>query len=399
MNNIPFEISPTIRQNIGKQTRELEPESPGILNYRLVMDPASQHARMKEEPKDSGRESRSLRSKFLGSFLGRPVNSLTSDPVDDSLGQQTSLSPNRPAQPLLLLRGRSLGNATCALSKVSALSIELDETSPNTMTRRYVATVSTPRKPVFQRATSAQIASGPFYPHTICVGSPALRIGRYRDIGAYNNYDPRLLKIHFDSKVISRAHAELWLEASSGSDASLAPGAPKLFIRDTRSSTGTFLNGRRLAAAGDESRPFELKDGDLLQLGVDFQGGNEDIHKSVKIRIELELLDGALPPASGVDLTLTDEDEQTQLIAPVIPEEKLNKELLNGIPKESTPSLVTHHLISPVIHEEKSNTGLVGQLDDVPEEATLPTVELPLTRVSEDQQPQPQNPSEAPVTR
>ncbi len=36
-----------------------------------------------------------------------------------------------------------------------------------------------------------------------------------------------------------------------------------------------------------ESRPFQIKDGDVLQLGVDYQGGTEDIYKSVKIRVEI----------------------------------------------------------------------------------------------------------------
>jgi hypothetical protein len=30
-----------------------------------------------------------------------------------------------------------------------------------------------------------------------------------------------------------------------------------------------------------------MKDGDILQLGVDYQGGAEDIYKSVKIRVEV----------------------------------------------------------------------------------------------------------------
>ncbi|KAF8340226.1 hypothetical protein F5887DRAFT_1077023 [Amanita rubescens] len=39
--------------------------------------------------------------------------------------------------------------------------------------------------------------------------------------------------------------------------------------------------------ANQESRPFPLKDGDILQLGVDYQGSAEDIYKSVKIRVEI----------------------------------------------------------------------------------------------------------------
>ncbi|KAF9068192.1 hypothetical protein BDP27DRAFT_840551 [Rhodocollybia butyracea] len=316
------------------------------------------------------KESRFIRSKILGSFLGRerPVNSPTYDPVVDSLGQG-------------IPQGRSLGGATSDVS-----SIEPDTTSPNNTTRRYVAAaVSTPHKPVLQHADSPQSASSPFYPvrlvphlgsrspfyfkaitRNMRVGGPVLRIGRFTDNGGYDNDDPHLFKLGFKSKVMSRAHAELWLEARSGSDASLVPGVPKLFIRDTRSSSGTFLNDTRLATAGDESRPFELKDGDLLQMGVDFQGGIENAHKSVKIRIELdcewqtapaideqisdiELLDTTLPPAPGVDLSLP--------ASPVV-DLTVTHSSGNEQPQLQDP-------ITPVIHEEKSNTGLGFQVDDV----------------------------------
>ncbi|KAJ7030714.1 SMAD/FHA domain-containing protein [Mycena alexandri] len=109
---------------------------------------------------------------------------------------------------------------------------------------------------------------------------PALRIGRFTDrsglgLSAVNALNGS--KIAFKSKVVSRAHAEVWCEE----------GACLFFIRDTKSSSGTFLNHVRLSPAGTESRPHPLKDGDILQLGVDYQGGAEDIYKSVKIRVEL----------------------------------------------------------------------------------------------------------------
>ncbi|KAI0260400.1 hypothetical protein BGY98DRAFT_1055271, partial [Russula aff. rugulosa BPL654] len=49
--------------------------------------------------------------------------------------------------------------------------------------------------------------------------------------------------------------------------------------KDTKNSSGTFLI--------HDSRPFELKDGDTLQLGVDYQGGTENIYKCVRIRVEI----------------------------------------------------------------------------------------------------------------
>ncbi|KAF8625879.1 hypothetical protein AX15_005152 [Amanita polypyramis BW_CC] len=113
----------------------------------------------------------------------------------------------------------------------------------------------------------------------LCESDPALRIGRFTDrsgmgLSAVNALGSN--KLAFKSKVVSRAHAEIWAEKGG-----------KFFIRDTKSSSGTFLNHIRLSLANQESRPFQLKDGDILQLGVDYQGGAEDIYKSVKIRVEV----------------------------------------------------------------------------------------------------------------
>ncbi|KAF9101209.1 hypothetical protein BGX27_011566, partial [Mortierella sp. AM989] len=59
------------------------------------------------------------------------------------------------------------------------------------------------------------------------------------------------------------------------------------YIRDTKSSSGTFLNHARLSPPGVESKPTQLKDGDVVQLGVDYQGGTQEIYRCVKMRLEL----------------------------------------------------------------------------------------------------------------
>ncbi|OZJ03615.1 hypothetical protein BZG36_03704, partial [Bifiguratus adelaidae] len=96
-----------------------------------------------------------------------------------------------------------------------------------------------------------------------------IKIGRFTDKSATTN------RISFRSKVVSRGHAEIWTEND------------QFFIRDTQSSSGTFLNHVRLSAPGQESRQHELRDGDVLQLGVDYQGGTEEIYRCVKMRVEL----------------------------------------------------------------------------------------------------------------
>lgn len=47
------------------------------------------------------------------------------------------------------------------------------------------------------------------------------------------------------------------------------------------------MNHVRLSPANTESRAVEINDGDIIQLGVDFQGGREEIYRSVKMKFEV----------------------------------------------------------------------------------------------------------------
>jgi pSer/pThr/pTyr-binding forkhead associated (FHA) protein len=80
--------------------------------------------------------------------------------------------------------------------------------------------------------------------------------------------------VGFKSKVVSRKHCEF----------SFVDGQWQ--IKDVASSSGTFLNHIRLSQPNTESRLFPIKDGDIIQLGIDFRGGEEMIFRCVKIRIE-----------------------------------------------------------------------------------------------------------------
>ena len=110
-------------------------------------------------------------------------------------------------------------------------------------------------------------------PHEQCV----IRVGRYSERDA--NQDPpsnapSAAPVGFKSKVVSRKHCEFW--CSGG----------QWYIKDVKSSSGTFLNHIRLSQPSAESKPFPVNDGDLVQLGIDFRGGEEMIFRCVKIRIE-----------------------------------------------------------------------------------------------------------------
>lgn len=109
-------------------------------------------------------------------------------------------------------------------------------------------------------------------------GQEVLRVGRYseKDVQPLQAANiPSSAPIGFKSKVVSRRHCEFWWSRGTW------------FIKDVKSSSGTFLNHIRLSAPGNESKPFPVRDGDIVQLGIDFKGGEEMIFRCVKIKIEL----------------------------------------------------------------------------------------------------------------
>ena len=80
----------------------------------------------------------------------------------------------------------------------------------------------------------------------------------------------------FDCKVLSRNHALLWHENS------------KFFIQDTKSSNGTFLNGNRLGKSNEDSAPFELTSGDIIQFGVDVTENTKKVtHGCITVELKL----------------------------------------------------------------------------------------------------------------
>ncbi|KAH8812062.1 hypothetical protein F5884DRAFT_784271 [Xylogone sp. PMI_703] len=109
-------------------------------------------------------------------------------------------------------------------------------------------------------------------------GKEVIKVGRYSE---RDNQTPQAINVPsaapvgFKSKVVSRRHCEFWYQGG------------RWFIKDVKSSSGTFLNHIRLSSPGTESRPFPVNDGDIVQLGIDFKGGEEMIFRCVKIRIEL----------------------------------------------------------------------------------------------------------------
>ncbi|EWC48543.1 hypothetical protein DRE_01765 [Drechslerella stenobrocha 248] len=95
-----------------------------------------------------------------------------------------------------------------------------------------------------------------------------VKVGRFSD---RDNSNP----VGFKSKVVSRRHCEFWWSDGSW------------YMKDVGSSSGTFLNHVRLSHPNTESKPYAVHDGDVVQLGIDFKGGEELIFRCVKMKLEL----------------------------------------------------------------------------------------------------------------
>lgn len=107
--------------------------------------------------------------------------------------------------------------------------------------------------------------------------SSIIRVGRYSEREGpptANPTAPSDAPVGFKSKVVSRKHCEFCFVDGQWQ------------IRDVASSSGTFLNHIRLSQPNQASRLYPVKDGDIVQLGIDFRGGEEMIFRCVKIRIE-----------------------------------------------------------------------------------------------------------------
>ncbi|KAI5283806.1 hypothetical protein KEM52_003214, partial [Ascosphaera acerosa] len=112
---------------------------------------------------------------------------------------------------------------------------------------------------------------------TLPTPDATLKVGRYSErdgIPPANPPQPSAAAVGFKSKVVSRKHCEFSYTAG------------KWYLKDVGSSSGTFLNHIRLSQPGQASRLYQVKDGDIVQLGIDFRGGEEMIFRCVRMRIE-----------------------------------------------------------------------------------------------------------------
>jgi len=129
---------------------------------------------------------------------------------------------------------------------------------------------------------------------------PPQKIGRQTN----NKTTPKQDNGYFDSKVLSRQHAEIWADPNG-----------RIWIKDVKSSNGTFVNGTRLSPENRESEPTELRQHDSLELGIDIVSEDQKtiVHHKVSAKVEfagfpgkagnaLDLLNfGELDPSQGLN--------------------------------------------------------------------------------------------------
>lgn len=210
------------------------------------------------------------------------ANSSTASPIAPAPGSVASSDVNDPAN-------AATESSTAADPQTATADMNQDQP---TMTRSRSGTTgeggsSTPETtPSIRlsayydpRSTRPSLTFPPIS-RTLPTGSEKIRVGRYseRDSHSMSNMpgnQPSAAPVGFKSKVVSRRHCEFWYEDG------------KWYIKDVKSSSGTFLNHIRLSPPSQESKAFPVNDGDIVQLGIDFKGGEEMIFRCVKMRLEL----------------------------------------------------------------------------------------------------------------
>jgi FHA domain len=147
--------------------------------------------------------------------------------------------------------------------------------------------------------------NGTFERKTITVpASPeVLRIGRQTNAKTI----PSPANGYFDSKVLSRQHAEIWADKGG-----------HIWIRDVKSSNGTFVNGTRLSAENRDSEPHELREGDIMELGIDIvnDDGKSVLHHKVAARVEHAGFYAGAPNPAELSFGQLDPMGQGGLMAP-----------------------------------------------------------------------------------
>ena len=193
-----------------------------------------------------------------------------------SKGEPTSGVPNtRPQPPAPSSSGHSAASAISAMHQAAPI-LPPAQARPQPQTQQNgarpeavaghvnsdIVLVLLPMTGTFERKHIAV----PYAPEV-------LKIGRQTNAKTV----PTPLNGYFDSKVLSRTHAEIWAERNG-----------QVMIKDVKSSNGTFVNSIRLSPENRESEPHPLKESDILELGIDIVSEDQKsiVHHKVSAKVE-----------------------------------------------------------------------------------------------------------------
>lgn len=250
---------PESDQHVLSRYTSAPPSSSQGLGIDQVSSNDSSHSTPPNESHESSRTSNVMaRLRSASAVQGRPSR---------TLGQTTTLdaptsSPEPPA------------TANETLEQVDTPPNETQEDDSNQPKQK-----ATIRFFPYQDTYQSSRPSLPFVPVTRTLPSEScvVRVGRYSErdgIPIPNPAEPSDAPVGFKSKVVSRKHCEFMFING------------QWHVKDVGSSSGTFLNHMRLSQPNMVSRLYSIKDGDIVQLGIDFRGGEEMIFRCVRIRIE-----------------------------------------------------------------------------------------------------------------
>ncbi|SCU96723.1 LAFA_0G07756g1_1 [Lachancea sp. 'fantastica'] len=208
-----------------------------------------------------------------------------------------SMSHDKQEQSLMLkagakdskqqVRTRSRTNSSSEGSANSGLTSEV--MTPNASPRNKYTHITILKS--LNNTFETKILVVPFKPDGLKLGRPiansTLPQGAKQDLQSQVRPDNG----NFDSRVLSRNHASLSCEPFSG----------KIYIRDLKSSNGTFVNGTRIT-----QNDVELQVGDIIDLGTDIDAKFE--HRKISALVEdisvIPLIHDEDVLLNGVDSTL-----------------------------------------------------------------------------------------------
>ncbi|CAI7634486.1 hypothetical protein N7533_004715 [Penicillium manginii] len=230
---------------------------------------------------------------------GLGIDQVSSTDSSHSTPPNESNESSRTSNVMARLRSASAvqGRPSRTLGQTTTSDAPTSSPDPSAATNEVLESVDTPTNDIqegdsnqpkqkatirffpYQDTYQSSRPSLPFVPVTRSLPSEScvVRVGRYSErdgIPIPNPAEPSDAPVGFKSKVVSRKHCEFMFING------------QWHVKDVGSSSGTFLNHMRLSQPGMVSRLYSIKDGDIVQLGIDFRGGEEMIFRCVRIRIE-----------------------------------------------------------------------------------------------------------------